>query len=1439
MATNIKFDLNHNPEKPTLILVKKGGEKLGLLKVTGEKINKSLTDAPELSCTINKYLDGELNNLWDEVRDFRLIWWQEENILFEITVEIDESNDTVKSISGVGLAQAELSQINVYGTHINNEDDPNWYWEGNEKRDASEYVSTLYNINNRNLSILHRVLENAPHYRIAHVDYTLVHMERVLSFDFDGNSILDCFNEIEKEVGCVIIVKGVYDNSNNMDRLVYVYDLQDYCDVCHTRTDNLSGVCPKCGNTFMLKGYGEDTTIFITADELGEKIGYSSNTDKVKNCFKLEAGDDDMTAAVRNCNPNGSNFIWHLSSMMREDMSNMLRSKLNGYDELYRAYQTTKPIYLNGDLVDAYNDIVEKYSAYNDDLKPIPTSVITYHEQYQVTTPTTEFRFQPDGYEYTTGDSFDVYVNGGVVSDYGIQIIGDEYNTRVYIIIYGGVSGAGNPDLVDIYCEKRTPIIGYPTLMETYYNVLDTGLYIEHSMMPSIEHATKTATQQAGLLTASNISPVGIRTDNLSTLTTEVVNSNVLDMAKAICDSTRFKITIQNGSYNTSTHKWSGNFKVLNYSDDTDVAFSSSIQVTVNNDDETFLERKIYKVLSKDSPEDFSVTGLYDLENVTLAQFKNMIKAYGLISLKEIYDCGMKACDILVEQGVTEPITTQLYTPYEQRVQAVALEMKERQDDLYTVVGEYDANNNLVNSGILNNIEKVKSVIQDELDLEKYIGSYYWKEFCSYRRDDVYSNSNYTSDGLDNTQLFERALEFVEVANNELYKSAELQHSITSTLRNLLYTDKFAPLLDYFEVGNWLRIQVDGNVYKLRLIEYDIDFDNFNNISVKFSDVTKVADGITDVQDILDKSSSMASSYDAVKRQAGNGNTANKVVDTWFEDGLDATNTRIIGGADNQSQTWDDHGMLFRRYDSVTDTYDDTQMKIINSTLAITTDNWQTVKTAVGQFYYVDPADGNTKMGYGINGEVVIGKLILGQQLGIYNSGNTMKFDRNGLSVENNINRVLINPSDSQLFKVQKKNGNNWDNAIWMDNSGNANFSGAIQAKSGKIGNMNITSTANNGTTAQGGHFYQNSVYAHTVDNDNNYEYEVGFKGDVSPGYLAYYVGRIPINGAWVNDDAHREWMFYVNHAGKLYAQNAEIVGKVTASSGKVGNWNIGSSSSVLAQKGSLYYGTFGSSGSIYLIPSGSTASTTIAGRAGTDWVMSAGGNFGVSKSGGMYATDAHITGTITGSSGEFTKSFKVSAPGTGAYTDYLNEILISANKYIIRQRSTIGSQPETGLEMYLSGAGGVTPTLKLNAENGYILLNGSVSFDTSQGQTGFEGDVYFYDDVYISNGANDYKVLHSGDKFAYALSEYTEGVSISANGSATVTFNIGSITNYSYYGIQSIELLDEGSDKCVVGEFYNTSATQVKVRVNNLSSSGVVIDVKIKVARIKTSIIS
>lgn len=40
-------------------------------------------------------------------------------------------------------------------------------------------------------------------------------------------------------------------------------------------------------------------------------------------------------------------------------------------------------------------------------------------------------------------------------------------------------------------------------------------------------------------------------------------------------------------------------------------------------------------------------------------------------------------------------------------------------------------------------------------------------------------------------------------------------------------------------------------------------------------------------------------------------------------------------------------------------------------------------------------------MAYGINGELLVGKLILGEQLGLYNSGGTMSFEENGLKITN------------------------------------------------------------------------------------------------------------------------------------------------------------------------------------------------------------------------------------------------------------------------------------------------------------------------------------------------------------------------------------------------------------------------------------------------------
>ena len=954
MGMKIRFDTTNRPENPTLILATKTGKKLGLIVASGISIKDSMKDAAEITFNVNKYLNGKKNHLWNKIKDFRLAWWQEQDVWFQLRVELDESNETVKTVYCTRLGQAELSQIQLYTIEINTEDDI--------ARDDYKIPTVLYREKNPEASLLHRILEKAPHYKITHVDSTIANIQR--TFSFDGISIYDALQQIAEEIGCLFVFDSASDENGNILRTIAVYDLESNCSQCGYRGE-FTGNCPKCKSTNINEGYGIDTSIFISSDECGADIQFTTDTDSVKNCFKLEAGDDLMTATIRNCNPNGTDYIWYFSDDVKEDMSDELLEKIESYNTLYQTYQSDYVASIDNSYISQYNTLVKKYQKYNSDLQ-----------------------------------------------------------------------------------EVSIPIKGYSALMTAYYDTVDMGGYLRSMLMPDSKMGDTTAVEQAKLLTVANISPVAV--SDISNISIATADNVVLAMAKIVVDS-RYRVKVNTSSLSSErwNQVWTGNFIVTNYSDEEDTATSNTISIVVNDDYKTYVQQKIDKSLNKGNTEDVSISGIFKKE---YNDFCSELKKYCLDTLNSFHDACQSCIDILIEQGVADSKTwsgktpnlySDLYTPYFNKLKAIEAEMSVRQKEIDSVLGVYDENSVLKTDGFQTLLLKEKNKIQDTLNFQKYLGENLWLEFCSFRRDDKYSNDNYVSDGLNNVELFKKALEFIEIANKEIYKSAELQHSISASLKNILTIEKFKPLRKYFEVGNWIRIQVDDTVYKLRLLEYEIDFDNFESLSsVQFSDVTKIPSGITDIQDVLSKASSMATSYDSVKKQASQGENSNNVLKSWFENGLDATNTKIVGGADNQTQTWDEHGMLFRRYNDVTDSYDKTQLKIINSTLAITDDDWETTKTAIGNFYYNDPITGELKNAYGINAEVVIGRLLLGKELGIYNESGNLTFDNDGFQVTNGVDTVSINPNASSIFNIKNKDGN----VLSFDKSGNLVVVGEITA---------------------------------------------------------------------------------------------------------------------------------------------------------------------------------------------------------------------------------------------------------------------------------------------------------------------------------------------------------------------------------------------------------
>lgn len=951
MSIHIDFDVANNPRTPTFILAERNGDKLGLIESQNIHIKDSLRDESEITFEVYKYLDNKENYLWDKIKNFKLVWCREWDKWFEIHIEtVETENNVIKTINCTDLGTSELSQINLYSVEINTEDDI--------AREDYKIPTVLYNPEHPEASLLHRIMEKATHYKIVYVSPTIANIQR--TFSFDGKSLYDAFQEISEEINCLFIINVCSDLDGNILRTISVYDLESNCVSCGYRGE-FTDICPKCGNTDIKEGYGNDTNIFISADELSNNIQLKTDTNSVKNCFKLEAGDDLMTASIRNCNPNGTDYLWYFSENMFEGMSTELQNKIKSYDTLYSNYQIIYEYNLDNQKLVKYNNLVDKYITYKEDL------------------------------------------------------------------------------------EKIENVVGYPNLMKSYYNTIDFSGYLEHSLMPDANLSDTSASEQLALLTMANLSPVAVT--DISVASKSTVDNTVLSVAKVILDY-RYEVEIVSSSYSTKGHVWEGNFKITNSSDEEDTATGSNVVIYVNDDYEKYVKQKLDKALKKSDKEDLSISGLFKKE---YDDFCNELKKYCLNRLKSFADACQACIDILIEQDVSNPNTwagtdetsssgesnlyTKLYIPYRNKLNSIQTEMTLRQNELDII------------ADLQNDVITLRNTTQDNLNFEKYLGTDLLNEFNSFRREDKYSNDNYISDGLSNSEIFKKAQEFIDTAEKEIYKSAELQHSISCSLKNLLIIQKFKPIVEYFEVGNWIRCLVDDVIYKLRLISYEIDFDNLEELSVEFSDLTKIKDGISDIQSILSKSNSMASSYSSTKRQANQGEKSNEVIRDWFTNGLDATNVKIIGGADNQCQSWDSHGMLFTEYNSITDSYESEQIKIINSTIAVTDDNWATTKTAVGRFIYVNPETGAMETKYGVNGEAVVGKLIVGENLSIFNKNNSLKFNENGLTITNSTNTVAINPNNQSIFTISNSKGN----VLSFDNSGNGTFNGKVTATTGEI----------------------------------------------------------------------------------------------------------------------------------------------------------------------------------------------------------------------------------------------------------------------------------------------------------------------------------------------------------------------------------------------------
>ncbi|MGN0629061.1 MAG: hypothetical protein ACI4IW_05490 [Oscillospiraceae bacterium] len=235
------------------------------------------------------------------------------------------------------------------------------------------------------------------------------------------------------------------------------------------------------------------------------------------------------------------------------------------------------------------------------------------------------------------------------------------------------------------------------------------------------------------------------------------------------------------------------------------------------------------------------------------------------------------------------------------------------------------------------------------------------------------------------------------------------------------------------------------------LIKLHINFDDPTDFSMEFSNRYRLNDALWTYSELVGDSVSATGNisfdYSALKTWETH---RNELVD--FANGsLDATKNKLVNSSEDYTFLIDHTGL--RGHSVKSDgTPTGRGIWLTADTLAFSDDNFNTVKTAVGLI----PIGNSYK--YGINGEVLIGKMIFGSELTIANENNTMKMDGNGLIVETSTNRIMLNPDDGIL--IQKKSGNSYTNQLYADSAGNLVLAGGVTATEGSIGGFNITSNS-------------------------------------------------------------------------------------------------------------------------------------------------------------------------------------------------------------------------------------------------------------------------------------------------------------------------------------------------------------------------------------------
>lgn len=392
--------------------------------------------------------------------------------------------------------------------------------------------------------------------------------------------------------------------------------------------------------------------------------------------------------------------------------------------------------------------------------------------------------------------------------------------------------------------------------------------------------------------------------------------------------------------------------------------------------------------------------------------------------------------DIKRANGELLALTTQLTELNGQlksmeNIKAVRMEQGLDITDINRQIAEKQSEIDAKEQQISNKEEEIKrlksqqSTLSNELALERNFTKSQYKILTKFIKVGRYQNDTFVvTDSMTEVEKQEILEELFEVGKDVLARVSQPKYSFNMESVNFLNLFKYRKISQELELGSQITLGMNDKfrfAYPV-LLEMTINYDDESDITLGFGNSLRLDKSDFTLAELFKEAINVSSDVSFNKGKWGEGIKAKNQFNDYLNGSLNASLQEIIN-SDYQDILIDGSGIRCRRFNPNTNTFDPEQLWITGKSMVFSDDSFQTAKTALGRLRLPDGT-----YGYGINSEVILGKLIAGGQLVIENEGGTFMVDANGVTLKNA--NILITNENGEEEALTDKVAGDLSNAI-------------------------------------------------------------------------------------------------------------------------------------------------------------------------------------------------------------------------------------------------------------------------------------------------------------------------------------------------------------------------------------------------------------------------